>query len=139
VARGGARQPWPLRGRARQHSAAPKSTILPLVGPLALLTVNDWLPSVVSATGAWNFTKRQWSENVKITGHRSRRNQHVISLFGLGDISPVSAAARYIGHRDPEVSTVDRDWISCDVVRLREISRLRHHMDIMVGFLFTIT
>jgi len=36
------------RGRAAQRCT--KSTILPLVGPL--LTVNDWLPSVVSVTDA---------------------------------------------------------------------------------------
>ena len=36
------------RGRAAQRCT--KSTILPLVGPR--LTVNDWLPSVVSVTDA---------------------------------------------------------------------------------------
>ena len=55
------------RGRAAQRCT--KSTILPLVGPR--LTVNDWLPSVVSVTDAWNIGLKHVSENVKITGQKS--------------------------------------------------------------------
>ena len=55
------------RGRAAQRCT--KSTILSLVGPR--LTVNDWLPSVVSVTDAWNIGLKHVSENVKITGQKS--------------------------------------------------------------------
>ena len=44
-------------GLARPGTAAQRctKTILPLVGPL--LTVNDWLTSVVSVTGVQNYEK----------------------------------------------------------------------------------